>query len=248
MTMMKTLAKTSVTLLAVLMASVLTLTGCKKEEPPVPVAAAEQTPPPVLEAEPTATDTPADKPAEGEKPAAEAQAAEGDKPVAGEKTLVRVLTERGEITFELFDDKAPITCGSFLLLAESGFYNGVVFHRIEPGFCVQGGDPTGTGAGGPGFTIPDELRADLKHDVGMLSMAKTMAPNSGGSQFFICLGGPAATGHLDMMHSVFGKVASGMDVVKKLQVGDKMQKVIVKSLSPHAAAAKEKAKAARKPE
>lgn len=245
MTMMKTLAKTSVTLLAVLMAAVLSMTGCKNEEAPVAVPAAEQTPPPVLEVEPTATDTPGDKPA-GET--AEAGAAEGDKPVAGEKTLVRVLTERGEITFELFDDKTPITCGSFLLLAESGFYNGVVFHRIEPGFCVQGGDPTGTGAGGPGFTIPDELRADLKHDVGMLSMAKTMAPNSGGSQFFICLGGPAATGHLDMMHSVFGKVASGMDVVKKLQVGDKMQKVIVKSLSPHAAAAKEKAKAARKPE
>lgn len=163
------------------------------------------------------------------------------------KTIVEINTTKGPITLELFDDQAPVTCGSFLLLAEAGYYNGVVVHRVVPGFCVQTGDPTGTGRGGPGFTIPDELRPDLKHGLGVLSMAKTAAPDSGGSQFFICLGGPQAVGHLDMKHTVFGKVIAGMDVVTSIVQGDVMDQVTITSEAPTTAAAREQALAARKP-
>jgi len=220
------------------------LTGCKEKQRPVSADGPVMPPqmPPAADAapQPEAKDTaPAAKPEE--KPA-------GDKPAKGEKTIVKIVTAKGTITCELFDKLAPITAGNFLLLAEEGYYDGLTFHRIVPGFCAQGGDPTGTGGGGPGFTIPDEVTPELKHDKGILSMAKTAMPNTGGSQFFICLGGPNVVGHLDMKHAVFGKVTSGMDVVEKLEVGDKMERVEVVSESPHAEAAKAKAKAARKPE
>jgi peptidyl-prolyl cis-trans isomerase B (cyclophilin B) len=182
-----------------------------------------------------------------ESPAPETKAT-SEKPAKSDKTVVRITTSKGVITAELFDDKAPITAGNFELLAGKGFYDGRTIFRVEPGFCIQTGDPKDTGTGGPGYTIPDELREDLKHDKGILSMAKTEAPNSGGSQFFICLGGPETTGHLDMKHSVFGKVTKGMDVVEKITVGDKMQKVEIVSESSSAAGAKKKAKAAQKPD
>jgi len=177
-------------------------------------------------------------------------ALEPGEPVRGqtqrtEGSVAKIITRKGDIIIELFDKGAPITAGNFLLLAESGFYDGLVFHRVEPGFVVQGGDPTGTGAGGPGFTIPDEVSPELKHDRGMLSMAKTALPDTGGSQFFICLGGPDALCHLDMKHAVFGKVVKGMDVVDQIRRGDRMQEVKVEHESPHAEAAKAAAKKAR---
>lgn len=218
------------------------LTGCKSPQPEPPATVISEppaTPPP---AEPTPPATPEAKPEA--KPAAEA----AGKPAKGDKTIVKIVTPKGTITCELFDKATPVTAGNFLLLTEEKYYDGLVFHRIEPGFCAQGGDPTGTGAGGPGFTIPDETRPELKHNVGMLSMAKTAAPDSGGSQFFICLGGPETTGHLDGIHTVFGKVLTGMDVAQKLEVGDKMERVEIVKESPYAEAAKKKAKAARKPE
>ncbi len=162
-------------------------------------------------------------------------------------SVVRIQTNKGDIVVELFDKQTPITAGNFLLLAKAGFYDGVTFHRVVPDFVIQGGDPQGTGMGGPGFTIPDELRPNLKHDRGMLSMAKTALPNTGGSQFFIVTGPPQAVSHLDMKHSVFGKVLEGMDVVDKIQVGDKMVKVTVEKESPDAPAAEEAAKKARVP-
>lgn len=122
-------------------------------------------------------------------------------------------TNHGTFEIELFEDKAPITVKNFIDLAEKGFYNGLIFHRVIDGFMIQGGDPNGTGTGGPGYTIPDEFHKDLKHDSeGVLSMANA-GPNTGGSQFFITL---AATPWLDGHHSVFGKVVKGMDVVREI--------------------------------
>jgi cyclophilin family peptidyl-prolyl cis-trans isomerase len=126
---------------------------------------------------------------------------------------VTIQTNHGTITAEMFADSAPKTAANFLELAKKGFYDGVVFHRVIDGFMIQGGDPTGTGTGGPGYSIPDEFAAGLKHDVeGLFSMANA-GPNTGGSQFFITL---AATPWLDRKHAIFGKVTDGMDVVKKI--------------------------------
>ena len=122
-------------------------------------------------------------------------------------------TNHGTFEIELFEDKAPITVKNFIDLAEKGFYDGLIFHRVIDGFMIQGGDPNGMGTGGPGYTIPDEFHKDLKHDSeGVLSMANA-GPNTGGSQFFITL---AATPWLDGRHSVFGKVVKGMDVVREI--------------------------------
>ena len=122
-------------------------------------------------------------------------------------------TERGEIVAELYADKAPLTVENFVNLARSGFYDGTTFHRVIPGFMAQGGDPTGTGRGGPGYQFDDEFHPDLRHKgAGVLSMANA-GPGTNGSQFFITLG---ATPHLDGRHSVFGEVIEGLDVVKNI--------------------------------
>lgn len=137
--------------------------------------------------------------------------AKGEKQVANRIAVFE--TTQGTFEIELFEDKAPITTKNFIDLTEKGFYDGLIFHRVIDGFMIQGGDPNGTGTGGPGYTIPDEFHKDLKHkSEGILSMANA-GPNTGGSQFFITL---AATPWLDGHHSVFGKVVKGMDVVKKI--------------------------------
>lgn len=123
-------------------------------------------------------------------------------------------TTLGIFLVELFEDKAPITTKNFIDLVTKGFYNGVVFHRVIDGFMIQTGDPEGTGRGGPGYTIQDEFHKDLRHSSeGILSMANTGRPHTGGSQFFITL---APTDWLDDHHAVFGKVIEGMDVVGKI--------------------------------
>src|SRR5688572_5966654 len=122
-------------------------------------------------------------------------------------------TNLGKFSIELFDDRAPITTKNFTDLVDKGFYEGVIFHRVISGFMIQGGDPTGTGRGGPGYTIKDEFNPTARHDAeGVLSMANA-GPNTGGSQFFITL---AATPWLDNKHAVFGKVVDGMDVVRSI--------------------------------
>ena len=122
-------------------------------------------------------------------------------------------TNMGSFKIELFEDKAPITTKNFIDLAQKGFYNNVIFHRVIDNFMIQGGDPQGTGRGGPGYTIKDEFHPSLKHDSpGILSMANA-GPNTGGSQFFITL---VPTAWLDNKHAVFGKVIDGMDVVEKI--------------------------------
>lgn len=124
-----------------------------------------------------------------------------------------VQTNMGSFSIELFEDKAPRTTKNFIDLAEKGFYDGVIFHRVIEGFMIQGGDPTGTGRGGPGYTISDEFHPELGHsEKGILSMANA-GPDTGGSQFFITLD---ATGWLDGKHAVFGKVVEGMDVVESI--------------------------------
>ena len=128
-------------------------------------------------------------------------------------TYAKFETTLGNFTIELFEKETPNTVGNFVKLAEKNFYNGVIFHRVIDGFMIQGGDPTGTGRGGPGYQFADEFHPSLKHtSEGILSMANA-GPNTNGSQFFITLG---PTPHLDNRHSVFGKVVEGMDVVKKI--------------------------------
>jgi cyclophilin family peptidyl-prolyl cis-trans isomerase len=128
-----------------------------------------------------------------------------------------VVTERGAFDVELFAADAPLTVENFVNLARSGFYDGTTFHRVIPGFMAQGGDPTGTGRGGPGYQFSDELTPARRHDAaGVLSMANA-GPNTNGSQFFITFG---PTPHLDGKHAVFGRVTSGMDVVNALRERD----------------------------
>jgi len=131
--------------------------------------------------------------------------------------LAHFKTERGEIVAELYADKAPLTVENFVNLARSGFYDGTTFHRVIPGFMAQGGDPTGTGRGGPGYEFGDEFHPDLRHTgAGVLSMANA-GPGTNGSQFFITY---ADTPHLDDRHSVFGRVVEGMDVLNSIRERD----------------------------
>jgi cyclophilin family peptidyl-prolyl cis-trans isomerase len=126
---------------------------------------------------------------------------------------VTIETNHGTITAEMFVDLAPKTAGNFIELAKKGYYDGIIFHRVIDGFMIQGGDPTGTGRGGPGYKIPDEFADGLAHtEPGIFSMANA-GPNTGGSQFFITL---AATPWLDGKHAIFGKVTDGLDVVKTI--------------------------------
>lgn len=127
--------------------------------------------------------------------------------------IARFETNLGQFDVELLEEQAPVTTGNFIDLIEKEFYDGVIFHRVIADFMIQGGDPTGTGRGGPGYTINDEFAPGLSHTgEGILSMANA-GPNSGGSQFFICL---AATPWLDGKHAIFGKVIAGMDVIRAI--------------------------------
>ena len=127
------------------------------------------------------------------------------------RTKVLLNTSMGSITLELFNDM-PTTAGNFRKLVEKGFYDGTIFHRIIHGFMIQGGDPTGTGRGGPGYAIKDEFSDHNHNDRGTIAMANA-GPNTGGSQFFINL---VNNDHLDKAHPVFGKVVGGMDVVERI--------------------------------
>jgi peptidyl-prolyl cis-trans isomerase B (cyclophilin B) len=137
---------------------------------------------------------------------------------------VTMNTNKGDIVLELYPMYAPKTVNNFVFLTQQGFYDGVVFHRVISNFVVQGGDPTGTGRGGPGYQFEDELRGNpLKHETGVISMANA-GPNTNGSQFFIT---HSPQPHLDGKHTVFGKVTSGMDVVNAIRQGDQMIQVTV---------------------
>lgn len=137
---------------------------------------------------------------------------------------VTIETNRGNIELELYAEHAPITVNNFVFLARDGFYDGVGFHRVIANFMIQGGDPTGTGRGGPGYRFEDECSGNpLRHERGVISMANA-GPNTNGSQFFITHGPQP---HLDGRHTVFGKVIAGMDVVDAIEQGDVMTVVRV---------------------
>lgn len=132
-----------------------------------------------------------------------------------ENRKIKFTTNKGVFVAEMFEDKAPLTTKNFIELVEKGFYDGIIFHRVIDGFMIQGGDPTGSGMGGPGYKIKDEFGEGLKHDdEGILSMANA-GPYTGGSQFFITL---APTPWLNGHHAIFGKVVEGMDVVRLIGV------------------------------
>ena len=134
---------------------------------------------------------------------------------------MQIETEYGNIDIEFFPDDAPNTVKRIKELVGQGFYNGLTFHRVVPGFVVQGGDPSGNGSGGSGQHLKAEFNSRI-HEEGTLAMARTSDPDSADSQFYISLGRHP---HLDKNYTVFGKVTSGMDAVKKIKVGDKMKRV-----------------------
>lgn len=137
-----------------------------------------------------------------------------------------IHTEKGDMKVEFYDKDAPNTVKNFLDLAKKGFYDGLTFHRVIPGFVIQGGCPDGTGAGGPGYKIKCELTGDNQfHDRGVLSMAHA-GKDTGGSQFFICHS-RQNTAHLDRKHTCFGKVVEGLDVIDAIREGDEITKVEV---------------------
>ncbi|MEZ4643212.1 MAG: peptidylprolyl isomerase [Chloroflexota bacterium] len=136
-----------------------------------------------------------------------------------------IATNKGDIEIEFFAAEAPKTVNNFVFLAREGFYDGVTFHRVISNFVIQGGDPTGTGRGGPGYRFEDETRGNPhKHGTGYLSMANA-GPNTNGSQFFIT---HSPQPHLDGKHTVFGKVTSSMDVVNAIRQGDVMKSVTIR--------------------
>ena len=170
----------------------------------------------------TKTQVPADtskatKPKEGGKTVTEAVDPKAPyksvKFAKGEKPKVVMETSLGKIVLELWPDVAPKHCQSFVYLINKGFYDSLTFHRIVPGFVIQGGDPLGNGTGGPGYSVPAEF-SNKPHEDGVLSMARAQDPNSAGSQFFICLGRLTS---LDNKYTVFGKVIEGLDVVHKIE-------------------------------
>lgn len=139
-------------------------------------------------------------------------------------TKAEMITEKGTMLIEFYDKDAPKAVANFVNLSKSGFYDGLIFHRVIPDFMVQGGDPTGTGRGGPGYKIDCELTGENQyHDRGVLSMAHA-GRNTGGSQFFICHS-RRNTAHLDRNHTCFGKVVEGVDVVDLIKQGDKIVKI-----------------------
>ena len=138
--------------------------------------------------------------------------------------LVTMETDKGAIELELYPEYAPKTVNNFVFLTQEGFYDGVAFHRVISNFMIHGGDPTGTGRGGPGYRFEDEIVGNpLKHGTGVISMANA-GPNTNGSQFFIT---HSPQPHLDGKHTVFGKVVSGQDVVDTIQQGDKIVRATI---------------------
>ncbi len=192
-------------------------------------------------------------PEEAEQPGEPAAAGEDTPDAPGSATggetsmatTVKFETNKGDFVAELYDERMPITTGNFILLIESGFYDGLTFHRVVPDFVIQGGDPDGTGMGGPGYAIPLETHDEIRHERGALSMARSQHPDSAGSQFFVCLSNNASVRNLDGGYAAFGMVTDGMDAVDQIVVGDTIKKATIVSESEHADAARKAAEAAK---
>lgn len=143
-----------------------------------------------------------------------------------ERVQVRITTAKGDIVFRFHPREARLHSAAFIKLARAGFYNGLTFHRVEPGFVVQGGCPSGTGTGGPGYTLAAEFSA-LPHRRGTVAMARSTNPNSAGSQFYICLG---EARFLDKQYTVFGDTVAGQEVVDAIRIGDVMERVTIEDV------------------
>jgi peptidyl-prolyl cis-trans isomerase B (cyclophilin B) len=137
--------------------------------------------------------------------------------------LARITTPKGEIVFKFYPNEAPLHSAAFIKLARAGFYDGLTFHRVEPGFVIQGGDPAGNGTGGPGYTLDAEFN-ELPHLKGTVAMARSSNPNSAGSQFYICL---EDAPFLNRQYTVFGHVVEGQTVVDSICPGDAMVQVAI---------------------
>ena len=151
----------------------------------------------------------------------------GELTERAQRSQVRIATARGDILFQLFPDDAPTHTAAFIKLAEAGFYDGLTFHRVEPGFVVQGGDPSGDGTGGPGYHLKAEFNA-RPHLRGTVAMARASAPDSAGSQFYICLGDAR---FLDGQYTVFGQMTEGFEALDAIRRGDAMTSVKVEPKS-----------------
>ncbi len=135
----------------------------------------------------------------------------------------RIATSKGDIVFTFYPDDAPQHCAAFIKLTEAGFYDGLTFHRVEPGFVIQGGDPSGNGTGGPGYKLKAEFNA-RPHVRGTVAMARSASPDSAGSQFYVCLDDAR---FLDRQYTVFGQMTDGFDALDAIRVGDVMTKVTI---------------------
>lgn len=136
--------------------------------------------------------------------------------------IARLITTKGEIVFDILDEEGPMSASNFVALARTGFYDGLTFHRVVPGFVIQGGDPSGDGTGGPGYTFGED-KVTLDYDAGIVAMAKRPQPGTSGSQFFIML----EDYPLPKEYSIFGRVRTGLDVVRSIKIGDIMTKVTI---------------------
>ncbi len=175
----------------------------------------EQSPPPVP--------TPAPTPTPATTSAPKSYTAPPPITIDVDKTYTAIIeTEKGDLVLELFAKDVPMTVNNFIFLARDGFYNNSSFHRVIPGFMAQGGDPTGTGTGSPGYKFTDEF-SEHKHNTGTLSMANS-GPNSNGCQFFITY---APQAHLDGKHSVFGQLTEGIDILQKIESGDAIKRITI---------------------
>jgi peptidyl-prolyl cis-trans isomerase B (cyclophilin B) len=144
-----------------------------------------------------------------------------------ETVQARIKTKKGDIVFSFYPNEARQHSAAFIKLAREGFYDGLKFHRVEPGFVIQGGCPQGTGTGGPGYNLDAEF-SSLPHVKGTVAMARATSPNSAGSQFYICLGDAR---FLDKQYTVFGQTTAGQDVVDAVRIGDVMEKVTIEPKS-----------------
>ncbi|MHB8178646.1 MAG: peptidylprolyl isomerase [Vulcanimicrobiaceae bacterium] len=142
-------------------------------------------------------------------------------------STARIATDRGDIVFAFYPDEAPIHCAAFVKLARAGFYDRLAFHRVEPGFVVQGGDPQGNGTGGPGYRLKAEFNAK-PHVRGTVAMARASSPDSAGSQFYICLGDAR---FLDHQYTVFGQMIEGFEALDAIRKGDTMTSVTIEAVS-----------------
>jgi len=202
----------------------LSFMACQKEKVKAPT-------PTQISAVPEAKEpakAPEAKPTETPKAVAEKKPSEKAGKPAGvitrdNATAIIEMAKGGRIVIEFYPKDAPNTVDNFIKLANKGFYNGLTFHRVEPGFVVQGGDPSGDGTGGPGYTIKAEFNQQ-KHLTGTVAMARAEHPDSAGSQFYICL---APQPYLDGQYTVFGQVIEGMEIVKGIKIGDVMKKVTI---------------------